>query len=130
MTCAIASVCECVIVNSELFAFRWANRRGRAAVKPQLRRPARRAHDLDVAPQHALRVAGAERLHRRFLRREPAGEMGRRVPAPRRVRNFAVGEDAAQKSIAVARDRRFDAVDFGRIHSDTDNIGRHVSPKA
>ena len=27
--------------------------------------------DLDVAPQHALRMAGAERFHRRFLRGEP-----------------------------------------------------------
>ena len=52
----------------------------RAAVKLQLRRSAV-PHHFDVAPQHFLRVAGAKRLHRRFLCREAAGEMDGRLDA-------------------------------------------------
>ena len=45
---------------------------GGAAVKLQLRRAAP-ADDLDVAPQHLLRVARAERLHRAsFAAKRPA----------------------------------------------------------
>ena len=102
----------------------------RAAVEPELRWSSRRAHDLDVAPQDALGVAGAERFHCRFFRRKPAGEMRGGIPAPRGIRNFAVGEDAAQKTLAVAGDGGFDAIDFGGIDPDADNIGRHVPAKA
>lgn len=94
-------------------------------MKPQLRRPSRGAHDLDIAPEHALRMPGAERFHRRFFGGKPASEMGRRIAAARGVGDFPVGEDAAQESITVSRNRGFDAIDFGRIHTDTDNIDGH-----
>ena len=57
-----------------------AKRRRGAAVQPQLRRTAAADH-LDVAPEHALRMAGAERFHRRFFGGEPAGKMNGRDAA-------------------------------------------------
>ena len=47
---------------------------GGAAVQLQLRWSAE-PHDLDVLPQDAAGMAGAESLHRRFFRRKTAGEM-------------------------------------------------------
>jgi hypothetical protein len=72
----------------------------------------------------------AERFHRRFLCREAAGEVGRRISTPRRVRNLSIGKDAAQKSIAITVDRRFDAINFGCVHPDADNICGHGLPTA
>jgi hypothetical protein len=56
--------------------------------------------------------------------------MGGRIPAPHRVRYFPLGEDALQKAVAVTADRRFDAINVRGIHSDADNICRHVPSKA
>lgn len=94
---------------------------GRAAVQLQLRRAAGPAHDFDVAPQDILRAAGAERLHRGFLRSEPAGEMNRRMAASHAVRDFAVGENALAESVAVALERRDDAGDFCGVESEADD---------
>ena len=100
---------------------------GGAAMKLQLRRSAGRAHDFDVAPEHALRMSGAERFHRRFFRSEAAGEVRRWVSAPGRIRNFPVREDPADKSIAITLDGGVDAIDFRRIHPYPDNIGGSIS---
>ena len=85
------------MVSSERTAAHRGEAPGGAAVQLQLRRAAA-PDDLDVAPEHAVRVAGAERLHRRFLRGEAAGEMNRRLPPPRAVRDLAFGEDAVQEA--------------------------------
>lgn len=93
------------------------------AVQVELRRAAA-AHDFDVAPQHALRVSGAERLHRRFLGGEAAGKMDRRNAAAPAVGDFAVGENAVNEPIAVSLDRLRNAIDVGRIESQPDDV-RH-----
>src|SRR2546428_706660 len=80
----------------------------RAAVQFELRRTAVTYH-LDVAPQHAARMAGSERLHRRFLGREPAGEVDRRHTSARAVRHLAIREDTPHEPIAITLDRRGDA---------------------
>ncbi len=98
-------------------------------MKPQLRRSPV-AHDLDIAPQHTLRMAGAKRFHRRLFRREPTGKMGSRVTASRGVSDLTLGEDTAHESIAVSRNHRLDAINFGRIHSDPDNIRGHGATQA
>lgn len=92
-----------------------------AAVQPELRRTAGLADDLDVAPEYALRVAGAERLHRGFLRREAAGEMDRGVPASHAVRDFTGGEDPVGKPFAVALDRGGDAGNLSGVESESNN---------
>ena len=95
-----------------------------AAMKPQLGRTTV-THHLDIAPQHALRMSGAEGFHRRFLRREPPGEMNRGDAPSRAVRDLTVCEDTLEKPLAVARDRVRDAVDVGRVEPEPDD-SRHT----
>jgi hypothetical protein len=92
-----------------------------AAVQLQLRRAARLPHDLDVAPEHALRVARAERFHGGFLRREAAGEVNRGVAAVHAVRDFAFREDPVRKPIAVALDRGGDAGNFRGVETESND---------
>jgi hypothetical protein len=96
---------------------------GGAAMKPELRRAAV-AYHLDVLPQHLLRVAGAEGLHRRFLGGETPGEMDRGFTPALAVRDFAVGEAAVQEAIAVARERRGNTWDVRGVNAQPDD-GRH-----
>ena len=96
----------------------------RAAVELQSRRTATSDH-LDVAPQHALRVTRAERLHGRFLRGETAGEMNSGHPPACAVGDLTLGEDAAGESPAVPFDCVGDAIDVGRVEAEPDDIG-HV----
>lgn len=82
------------------------------------------AHHFNIAPEHLLGMTRSERLHRRFLGGEAAGKVDRRIPAALAVRDFPVGEDAAQKSLAVPFDCRSDARDIGSIEAKA-NDGRH-----
>ena len=93
----------------------------RSAVQLQLGRAAV-AHDFHVAPQHAVRMTGAERFHRRFLGGETAGEMDCRKVAPRAVRDLSGRENAGQKTVAVSLDRCGDALDVGGIEAEADDV--------
>ena len=93
----------------------------RPAVKLQLRGAAV-PHHFDVAPEHAARVSGAERLHRRFLCRESAGKMNGRHPAARAVDDLAVGEHASHEPLAVPRERLGDAVDIRDVQAESDEV--------
>jgi hypothetical protein len=94
-----------------------------AGVQLQLRRAAPADH-LAIAPEDSARVAGTERLHRRLFRGTSAGEVdGRHAPA-RAVRDFAVGEDAAEEAVAISFDGAGDAVDIGRVEPQPDDV-RH-----
>lgn len=97
-------------------------------VKTQVRR-ATVADDLDIAPQHALRVTGPERFHGRLFRREAAREMNRGYAPMRAVRNLAGREDPLQKAVAIPCDRRLDAVDIGRIEPEPDDIWHSLCSK-
>jgi hypothetical protein len=101
-----------------------------AAVKPQLRRTSG-PDDLDIAPEHALRMACAQRLHGRFFCRESARKMRCWIPTTCGVGDFARREDAIQKAFAVALDREFNTIDFGRVEPKTDDVhtGWTVSDK-
>src|SRR5262249_42847828 len=92
-----------------------------AAIQMEARRSAPPDH-LHVAPQDALRVPRAQRLHRRFLGGESPGEMDRRYAPPRAVRNLAVGEDAAEEPIPVPLDRLRDAVDVGGVEAEAYDV--------
>lgn len=103
---------------------RCAHRRepaGGAAVKLETRWPAG-PNDLDVPPQDVLRMPRAERLHARFFRREPTREVNGCRPAACAVRDFRVGENAADEPIAVTLDRCGDAVDFRSINTQTNDV--------
>src|SRR3954467_12174398 len=93
----------------------------RTAVQPQLRRTAAPYH-FHVAPEDPVRVAGPERLHRRFLRREPPGEMDRRLLPAHAVGDLTLGEDALQEPGPVPIDGRDDARDFGEVDAESDNV--------
>jgi len=99
-----------------------------AAVQLQLRRTAV-ADDFNVAPQHAVRVACPERLHRRFFGGEPAREMNRRNFAAGTVRHLTVREDPPKESLAVAIDRVGNAIDIGGVKTESKN-GRHATAPA
>jgi hypothetical protein len=104
---------------------RTASHRGKpargSAVQLQLRGAAA-AHDFDITPQDSLGVAGAERLHRGFLRGKPPREMNGGHPPAHGVVDLAVGEDAAQEALAVALDRIGDTVDVGRVDPEADDV--------
>ncbi len=97
-----------------------------AAMQVKLRRAAA-AHDLDVAPEDALRVAGAERLHRRFLGGEAAGKVDFGLAAPLAVRHFGLGEDTMDETITVTFDGCGDAWNVGRVDSQSDDIRHDAS---
>src|SRR5438034_11217509 len=71
-------------------------------------------------------MTGAKRFHGRLLYREAAGEMGSGAAPPLAVGNFAVGEHAMEKPVAVALDRVRDARDVGGIQPDSDDVGHHL----
>lgn len=85
------------------------------------------AHDFDIAPEHALRVPRAERLHGRLFRRKAAGEMNRRHAPPLAIRDFAFGEDAVQEAVAVACNGCGNTRDVRGVETETDDVG-HASP--
>ena len=92
-----------------------------APVQPQLRWTAV-SHDLDVAPQDAVRVAGSQGLHGGFLGRESAGKVRRRHAAPHAVGHFALGEDTMGESLAVALDGGGDTGDVGGVKPESDDV--------
>src|SRR5688500_8868321 len=83
----------------------------RAVVEPQLRWSIVAAHDLDPAPEHPLRVTGAERLHRRLLRREARGKGRCEILLAAAIGDLSLGEDALHEALAVALDRLGDPAD-------------------
>lgn len=93
-----------------------------ASVQPQLRRPARLANDFDVAPEHSLRVTGAERFHGCFLGSEPPCEMNRRVVTSHAVGDFRVREDTVGEPVAVPFDCCSDARDVCRVEAKSDDV--------
>ena len=99
----------------------------RAAVQFETRRTAA-ADDLDILPEHALRLAGPEGFHRRFLRGKAAREVRGRVPPLGTIGNLARCEDAVQESLAVALEHVGDARDVGGVEADTKDI--HVRATA
>src|ERR1700704_4280264 len=92
---------------------------GGAAVQLQLRGTAAADH-FHVAPENAVRVAGAERFHRRLFGGETPGEMNRGVAATHAVRDFVVREDAMSEALAVALDAGGDAGDVRSVEADSD----------
>jgi hypothetical protein len=54
--------------------------------------------------------------------------MDGRHTTPGAVRDFAVGEDAPHEALTVAIDHVRDAVDFGRIETDTYNFHARPDP--
>src|SRR5438477_460998 len=102
---------------------------GLAFVAPDL--PAR-AHHLEVAPGHALRPAGPERLHGRLLGRE-ARRVAREAAAAAglAVRLLRRGEDAGLEARAGAPfERAADARDVAHVDAQADDHGgQHTSTR-
>jgi hypothetical protein len=78
-----------------------------------------RRHHLDVVPADALR--GAERLARGLLGGEARRERLVGVAAPERVFLLVGGEDAVEKTIAMARDRAAHPIHGTQIEPDPDH---------
>ncbi len=73
-------------------------------------------------------MAGAERLHRRFLRGEARGKRRGKVAFAAAVGDFSLGEYTANEAVTVAADRRLDAIDLRSIESGSYN--GHVSAQS
>lgn len=71
-------------------------------------------------------MAGAQRFHPGFLGGEPAGKMNCGNTPRSAVRDFGLGEHAAQEAFAVALDDVGDPIDVRRVEADADD-GRHES---
>src|SRR6185503_13126141 len=95
--------------------------RRRAALEPELRRAAAPEH-LDAAPVHPARMAGAERLHRCFLRGKPGGKRRDRVAPATAVCDLLLGEHALDEAVAVAVDGIANAGDLGCINARADDV--------
>ncbi len=67
-------------------------------------------------------MPGAERFHRCFLRREPAGEVRNRITPARTISNLAVGEDPPEEAIPIFRIGRCDAGDVGGVQPEPDDV--------
>lgn len=100
-----------------------------AAVKPQRRRAAP-PHDLDITPQHVLRMAGAEGFHGGLLGGEPPSEMDRRCPPSHAVRDFAVGENALKESIAKSFHRRGNSRNVCCVEPKPDDVRHQLHDNA
>jgi YfiH family protein len=67
-------------------------------------------------------MAGAKRLHRRFLGGKSCGIRRSKIAFRPTIGDFSVGEDAPQESLAVTVDHVGHALDFGRVETDTYNF--------
>src|SRR4029079_9564680 len=94
---------------------------GGAIVKLQSRWSVMTNH-LDALPVDPAREPGAERLHGRFLGREPRRERGGGITFAATISDFAIGEDAPHEMVAVAFDRSGNAVDLGGVHAGSYNV--------
>ncbi len=96
----------------------------RRAAPPCSSRPRRSAtaDDFDVLPQHAARMAGAERFHRRFFRRESSSQMRSGVPPLGTIGNLAGGEHALQEAIAVTFEHLCKAGNVGGVEPDAEYV--------
>src|SRR5277367_3869585 len=80
-----------------------------------------RTNYFDVAPTHAVAPACAERFHAGFFGGEARGitfETGDFLFA---IPDFAIGENAAQKTVPETLDALTDARNFGDVHTSADN---------
>ena len=80
------------------------------------------AHDLDVLPQDAARVAGAERLHRRFFRSKSTGQMRSGISPPSTIGNLAGSKHALQEALSEALHYLGEAGNIGGVETDAENV--------
>ena len=112
---------EWVSVNSERVRAHRGEAPGRAVVEVKLRRPVP-AYHLDAHPVHAAGVAGAERLHGRFLGGEPGGERRRRIPLAPAVGLLACGKEPPDEPVAVTGQRLRHAPDLDGVEAASYNV--------
>lgn len=93
----------------------------RTTVKLQARRSTTANH-LDVFPEDAARVAGAECFHGRFLRGEATRQMRGRVPPLGTIGNLAVGKHTLQEAFAVTVENRGHPWNVGGVETNTENV--------
>lgn len=95
----------------------------RTSMKLQLRRSAV-SNDLDITPEHLLRVAGPERLHGCLLCGKAPREMDGRLTPALAIRDFTFGKDALKKAFAVSFDGGRNSRNIGGIDPQADDV-RH-----
>jgi YfiH family protein len=84
------------------------------------------AYDLDVAPEHLRCVTRAERFHRRLFRGEAPGKVNGRTMTPGAVSDLPISEDALDEAVTPLLDDVLNAIDVGRIETESDDIGHDV----
>jgi hypothetical protein len=96
---------------------------GGLAVHDETRRPVGGGQDLEVTPCHSPAPPRAERLHRRFLRREARGVARETSAAARLAILLLRGREDALAEAAAARtfERAPDALDVAQIDAEADD---------
>jgi YfiH family protein len=90
---------------------------GGTAVKLEARRSSA-SDDLDVAPQHTVRSARAERFHGGLLGGESSCEMDRRLAATPAIGDLGVGKNPVFEPLTVPGEGVADAIDFDGVEAE------------
>ncbi len=93
----------------------------RHARQAQRRLAAWLTRDFDIAPTNPMPPSRAERFHRRFFRRKPPRIAFVTILESLAVHGLFGGEQPLDERVAVAKYRRFDAVDFGDVQTQPDD---------
>src|SRR5690606_25171908 len=97
---------------------------GRTAGQKHGRLARRQVHDTEIAPEHAGREAGAERLGAGLLGRETLGVTRGTVGPAVRLGALDIGEDALDEARTEPLKRTLDTPDIDDVLTDTENHER------
>src|ERR1700732_3304937 len=92
-----------------------------ATGQPHARLARGQVDDAETAPEHAAAKPGAERLGGGLLGGKAPGVARPRIGAALAATALGLGEDAVEKAVAVARDRRLDPADVDQIAADAED---------
>ena len=83
------------------------------------------SRDLDLTPGNSPSHSGTQGLGRCLFGRKTGGETLGMIALCAAIGDFPGGVDAAQKTLAIARNRAGNALHFDQVHAGTDEHADH-----